>query len=302
MAADNIGLTLTDIFILKPDSSGFSKAMLSASSLNPKFIQLVANKFDLQFVSPDQEFSGNTCFAQNDSLLPGYKQFFTKADVLNIVFKQHNKKRVKADEMVHISSHDFNQLQSESFMNENDVSLYIPDQKKKLRKIMLEERDSMPRSERNALSENICDQIWSLIRERNVKVLHSFLTMGSEVNVLPLLQKALDANITVVAPKTLKKRKMQNLILSDMQKMEAGVFNTYHPADADEYTGQYDLIIVAGLAFQNNGYRLGYGGGYYDTFLAKHKNACKVGVCYPFQILEKVPLEEHDIKVDQVIY
>ena len=166
---------------------------------------------------------------------------------------------------------------------------------------MTDERNQMPAAQRKEYSAQICQQVWDLIAERKIKVLHSYLTMGSEVNVLPLLQRALDEQITVVVPKTLKKRQLQNLVLTDLKQMEPGVFGTYHPKNAEEYTGEYDLIIVAGLAFDPRGYRVGYGGGYYDTFLANQPNALKLGVCFPFQMLDEVPVEAHDIRLDKVI-
>ena len=181
------------------------------------------------------------------------------------------------------------------------MNLPIKEQKQHLRKLMLEKRNAMPRRERNALSEKICGQLLDIISKNKMQVIHSYLTMGSEVNVLLLLQKALDAGLTVVVPKTLNKRQMQNLVLHDLKHMEPGIFNTYHPKDSEEYTGEYDLIIVAGLAFDKKGYRVGYGGGYYDTFLAGQSKPLKVGVCFPFQMMEEVPLEPHDIKLDMVV-
>ncbi|WP_020535295.1 5-formyltetrahydrofolate cyclo-ligase [Lewinella cohaerens] len=176
------------------------------------------------------------------------------------------------------------------------------EEKKYLRKKMLKQRDGIPRSVRKAHSENICEQLWEVILSNKARVIHSYLTMGSEINVLPLLQRALDAGLTVVVPKTLKKRQMQNLVLTDLKNMESGVFGTYHPKDAQEYTGNYDLIVVAGLAFDKKGYRVGYGGGYYDTFLAEHLSAKKIGVSFPFQIVETAPVEEHDVELDAVLY
>ncbi len=176
------------------------------------------------------------------------------------------------------------------------------EEKKYLREKMLKQRDGIPRSVRKAHSENICEQLWEVILSNKARVIHSYLTMGSEINVLPLLQRALDAGLTVVVPKTLKKRQMQNLVLTDLKNMESGVFGTYHPKDAQEYTGNYDLIVVAGLAFDKKGYRVGYGGGYYDTFLAEHLSAKKIGVSFPFQIVEAVPVEEHDVELDAVLY
>jgi 5-formyltetrahydrofolate cyclo-ligase len=177
----------------------------------------------------------------------------------------------------------------------------IKEQKVQLRKMMLEKRDKMPENDRKVVSQRICSQLWSFILENKINVIHSYLTMGSEVNVLPLLQMALDKGLTVITTKTLKKRQLKNLILTELKNMEVGIFGTYHPKDAEEYFGHYDLIIVAGSTFDRKGNRIGYGGGYYDTFLAKQQAAITIGVCYPFQLIENIPVEEHDIILDNVV-
>lgn len=182
----------------------------------------------------------------------------------------------------------------------DDIAL-IRQQKKALRKEMLENRNKMHISERKKRSGYICTQLWDMIKEKEIKVLHTFLPMGSEVLLFPLLKKAMEEKLMVVAPKTLKKRKLENLVVEDLKKMEAGIFGTYHPANAEDYQGEYDLIIVAGLAFDSQNYRLGYGGGYYDTFLKNQKGALKIGVGFTFQLVDAVPLEAHDIQLDGLI-
>lgn len=61
-----------------------------------------------------------------------------------------------------------------------------------------------------------------------------------------------------------------------------------------------DVILVPGVAFDADGNRLGRGKGYYDRIL-KQTNAYKVGVCFNFQFIEKVPTEEHDVKMNKVV-
>lgn len=53
----------------------------------------------------------------------------------------------------------------------------------------------------------------------------------------------------------------------------------------------YDMILVPGLAYDADGYRIGYGGGYYDSFMIQHPNTIKIGVFYPFQEVACVPRE-----------
>lgn len=178
----------------------------------------------------------------------------------------------------------------------------IKAQKKALRQLMLEQRAALSLEQRKAFSAKICAQLWEIVTQNEVKVIHSYLPMRAEVDVSSFLQKCLENDMKVVAPKTLRKRQMQHLVLKDLSTMEDGIFGTYHPKNALEYHGHYDLIIVAGLAFDQQNYRLGYGGGYYDTFLAEYPTAMKVGVCYPFQFLETVPIESHDCQLDRVVY
>lgn len=61
------------------------------------------------------------------------------------------------------------------------------------------------------------------------------------------------------------------------------------------------MIIVPGLAFDKRGYRIGYGGGFYDKFLEKHNKIKRISLCYNFQIIENVPNEEFDKRVDTII-
>ena len=166
---------------------------------------------------------------------------------------------------------------------------------------MKKRRGTLPAIQREQASKVICDKLWSLIQERNVQVLHSFLPMGSEINILPLLEKALSADITVVAPETLPKRQLKHLVLTNINAIESGLFDTRFPTGGIEYKGPIDLILVPGLAFTASGQRLGYGGGYYDRFLSQHPNSYKVGIAFEFQLIDHLPVEPHDIRLDYII-
>ena len=74
-----------------------------------------------------------------------------------------------------------------------------------------------------------------------------------------------------------------------------------NPAFKKEYKGTFDLIIIPELVFDNNNYRLGYGGGYYDNFLAKHPIAYKLGIFYPNQKVDKAPIETHDLQLNEIL-
>lgn len=78
--------------------------------------------------------------------------------------------------------------------------------------------------------------------------------------------------------------------------------------DIEEPTGELftdyadiDFIAVPGVAFDRNGNRLGRGKGYYDRLLPRIPSAYKAGICFPFQLVEEVPAEPFDIRMDEII-
>ncbi len=173
-------------------------------------------------------------------------------------------------------------------------------EKKDLRIQMLAQRDALDIVFKTRLDIALCAKLEQLIELRGARVVHAYLPMGSEIDIYPLLEKLLSVGITVVTPKSLKGRKLKNLALHSLQELEEGIFGTKHPAHDEEYTGPIDLFIVPGLAFDKMNYRLGYGAGYYDNFLSTQPGY-KAGICYPFQLLEELPTEAHDVPMDKVI-
>lgn len=176
----------------------------------------------------------------------------------------------------------------------------IAARKKELRTQMLKSRAEFSTEVKANYDRLICERLWKCIEEKEYKIVHCYLPMGTEIDFYPLIQKMLDNEIMVVIPKTLKNGILKNLVLESLAELEEGVMGTRYPASCKDYTGTYDLIIVPGLAFDRLNYRLGYGGGYYDRFLNQHPESFKLGICYPFQKVEKVPTETHDITVDEV--
>ena len=79
-----------------------------------------------------------------------------------------------------------------------------------------------------------------------------------------------------------------------------GDFHIMEPQNAP-YDGDFDLIIVPGVAFDRLGNRLGRGRGYYDRFLAKHLSVKRIGICFDFQLVDEIPTEPTDIKMHAII-
>jgi len=83
----------------------------------------------------------------------------------------------------------------------------------------------------------------------------------------------------------------------DLHKSDMGI---WEPATQNEYLKHIDIVLVPGIAFDKFKNRLGRGKGYYDRYFT-NKNITKVGICYDFQLLENVPTESYDVKMDIII-
>ena len=82
-----------------------------------------------------------------------------------------------------------------------------------------------------------------------------------------------------------------------------GAYNIMEPTGEvfDNYT-DIDIAVIPGVAFDKDGNRMGRGKGYYDRLLPKLANTYKIGICLPFQLVEKIPTDEHDVRMDEVLF
>lgn len=178
----------------------------------------------------------------------------------------------------------------------------VKTEKQQLREKIFHQRDNLAPLEKKAYDDWFCAALWKKVQELNATCIHVFLPMRSEPDIRPFIQKALDHQLTVVAPQTLRNRKLQHLELKSLSSLEKGLWGTMHPLNTEVFLGNFDLIVVPGLAFDKKGFRLGYGGGYYDGFLKEFPEAHHLAIAYPFQVLEKIPVEDHDVKLDELLY
>lgn len=178
--------------------------------------------------------------------------------------------------------------------------------KKDLRQTMLKKRENLSWLERQEKSRQINQQLFLLPAYRSAKTILTYLSTRKEPDTLPLLQKAWQQKKQVLVPVSQTVNK--SLLLSKLENLEELTKGAYGiPEPKTEFwrptqPDSVDLCLVPGLAFNRNGYRLGYGGGYFDRFLPNLRPDClKVALAYDFQILDFIPKAEHDIPIDIII-
>ena len=179
--------------------------------------------------------------------------------------------------------------------------------KKTIRKNISKERDLLSQDEINKKSQAIRETFLKTNLYKEAQSIFSFISFGSEVDTHPLAKQILQDGKKLGVPYTIpKSRDMIVAGIQDFQRdLESGYYGILAPRknELDLLEAKnIDLVIVPGLAFDNKGYRVGYGGGYYDTFLAKiRKDTIKVGISFDLQLIEKCPINQFDIPVDFIV-
>lgn len=137
---------------------------------------------------------------------------------------------------------------------------------------------------------------------KNAKVLMLYMPLGNETDTREIINKAFADGKKVVFPVTDEKSgEITPCYATAQTKFEKGAFSVCEPKIIDVADVlDIDVVIVPGIAFDKEGARIGFGKGCYDGFLTKTK-AIKIGFCYDFQLCEKIPTEDYDIKMDYII-
>ena len=173
---------------------------------------------------------------------------------------------------------------------------------KELRSTIRERKRAMTEEEIASRSEKLGQLFAQSEAYKAAKTIYGYLPYNQEVRTVPMLEQALKDGKRVAVPKVYGDE-MKFLYLDDLSQVEKGYAGIPEPI-ADEPVADDDtaLVLMPGLAFDPAGHRIGYGGGFYDKFLAAEPNHPTLALCYEFQMLPELHTEEHDIPVDTVLW
>ena len=172
--------------------------------------------------------------------------------------------------------------------------------KAELRKQILQEMKAVPQKQKIAMDQALTERFLNYPVYHEAKVVATYLSFPHEFQTQGLIDQALKDGKKVLIPKTYPKGHME-FVVYDPQQLAKTSFGLLEPQGDLEVVepSQIDLIHVPGLAFTTEGYRIGYGGGYYDRYL-EHFAGQSLSTIYPCQVQE-FNSENHDIPVQEVL-
>ena len=174
--------------------------------------------------------------------------------------------------------------------------------KQELRSAIRARKRAMTMEEIETRSDALCQKFLESDAYRRASTLYGYLPYNQEVRTGPIRERAIADGKRVAVPKVYGDE-MKFIYLEDLTQVEKGYSGIPEPiADGPVAEDKTALVLMPGLAFDPQGHRIGYGGGFYDKFLSREPEHPTLALCYEFQMVEKLETEQFDIPVDEVIW
>lgn len=182
---------------------------------------------------------------------------------------------------------------------------HVAHHKRALRERILACRDRLSTAARRAHSARVFDHLLTLPELKTAESLMCFVSFRSEVDTLPFIGWSLDHGKRVALPRIVGKRHMEAFWVTDPAiDLETGSYGIREPRPGLPQASPktIDLVVVPGSAFDRSGDRIGYGGGFYDSFLPRLRSETpRIAVAFDLQLVDDVPDEHHDLPIDAVV-
>ena len=172
-------------------------------------------------------------------------------------------------------------------------------EKARLRKQLLDARDGLSLDFMKITSKEIQENLRKIDLYRNAKTIGAYYSIGSEVKTQDILQEILNAGKELALPKVVKDDLVFKKI-SNFAELEPGNFSVMEPKDKCEVVKNLDVILVPAIALSKDGFRLGYGFGYYDKYLHGKKSTA-IALSYAKQVIRSFPVDDHDVKMNFIV-
>lgn len=182
----------------------------------------------------------------------------------------------------------------------------VAQRKREMRGLCLERRNKRSIKERSRLDKAIVSRMTGLASFIYAKAVLLYMPTGAEIDVRPLIQASLEAGKLTALPRCGEDRSMTFHIIESPEQLSPGAFGIYEPESElppyapDDAAKDLALCVIPAIAWDRRGFRLGFGGGYYDRFLPGFAGA-KAGLAYEEDIFESLPRGRYDIRSDFIV-
>lgn len=175
----------------------------------------------------------------------------------------------------------------------------VAESKRVLRRTALRSRNRLTPEERARLGEMIVERVLGLEEVAGARTVLAYASFGAEVPTDAVIERLLSRGVTVLLP-AVDGEALRAAPVASLAEVAPGYRGIREPIRRDAVEAAADVILVPGVAFDSSGRRLGFGGGFYDRYLAE-ASGVRVGVCFEAQMVDQVPVGPSDVPVDVVV-
>lgn len=181
--------------------------------------------------------------------------------------------------------------------------------KEELRGQMRTVRADLTGTKREAAEQQAADHMMAFLRQSKPHRLYPFVSCRTEIDSIRLLQRVWKElpDIAVAVPRV-EGQRMQFYAVREMQDLHKGAMGILEPAGVEPVRVEDGIMLVPGLAYDERGYRAGYGAGFYDRYFAEHglcepnaSGVLKIGYAFSFQLVQRMEAQEHDVALDALM-
>ena len=178
--------------------------------------------------------------------------------------------------------------------------------KQAIREAVIRKRDQIPRAVRSVKNSLIKEKVFSLMEFRSSHSVLLYASFRSEVETSGMIKESIGSGKKLLLPKVYSEEKALRLYeVKDVSELSPGFMGIPEPSFTDERMvnpEDVDLVVIPGVAYDYSGNRLGYGAGYYDRLLSQtEKKIIIVAPAFEEQLVDLIPAEKHDVKVDIIV-
>lgn len=174
------------------------------------------------------------------------------------------------------------------------------EKKQQIRAELKKKRNTLTSEQHKSYSRIICEKIWNIIEKEKTEIVYCYYPLGNEADVLPLAEKALKEGRKVAFPRT-NGETMEFYQVTCLTEFQEGAFHIMEPLGGYPLDVKNPLVVVPGLGFDKDKNRIGYGKGFYDRYFARFPSCRKIGAAYEAQIIDYIPTDKYDTKMDIII-
>ena len=175
-------------------------------------------------------------------------------------------------------------------------------EKAELRARMRRMRRALSGEEQQRAADSVYARVMNLSGYRAAEIVMAYVAARGELLLQRVLEDVLNSGRVLALPRCGEKGTMDAYCVTDMRQLRRGAYGILEPDESCPLVPpeDIDLMLIPGTAFDRAGGRIGQGGGYYDRYIIKTR-AVRVGICHGFALVNHIPTEKHDVRMDAVV-